>query len=69
MFFRVTRTGGYSYIQIAESYRDGKKVRQRILATLGRADILQSTGTFDRLLRSGMRFTQRLAEGTLGTHK
>ena len=61
MFFRVTRTGGYSYIQIAESYRDGKKVRQRILATLGRADILQSTGTFDRLLRSGMRFTQRLA--------
>lgn len=61
MFFRVTRTGGYSYIQIAESYRDGKKVRQRILATLGRADILKSTGTFDRLLRSGMRFTQRLA--------
>ena len=61
MFFRVTRTGGYSYIQIAESYRDGKKVRQRILATLGRADILQSTGTMDRLLRSGMRFTQRLA--------
>jgi len=61
VFFRVTRTGGYSYIQIAESYRDGKKVRQRILATLGRADILQSTGTMDRLLRSGMRFTQRLA--------
>lgn len=61
MFFRVTRTGGYSYIQIAESYRDGKKVRQRILATLGRADILQSTGTIDRLLRSGMRFSQRLA--------
>ena len=61
MFFRVTRTGGYAYIQIAESYRDGKKVRQRILATLGRADILQSTGQMERLLRSGMRFADRLA--------
>ena len=61
MFFRVTRTGGYSYIQLAESYRDGKKVRQRILATLGRADILQSTGQMERLLRSGMRFANNLA--------
>lgn len=61
MFFRVKRTGGYAYLQIAESFREGGRVRQRVLSTLGRLDLLQSTGQLDALLRSGARFSQRLA--------
>ncbi|MCC7375171.1 MAG: hypothetical protein IT581_11005 [Verrucomicrobiales bacterium] len=60
MFFRVKRTGGYAYLQIAESFREGGRVRQRVLSTLGRLDLLQSTGQLDALLRSGARFSQRL---------
>lgn len=61
MFFRVKRTGGYAYLQIAESFREGGRVRQRVLSTLGRLDLLQSTGQLDALLRSGARFSERLA--------
>lgn len=61
MFFRVKRTGGYAYLQIAESFREHGRVRQRVLSTLGRLDLLQSTGQLDALLRSGARFSQRLA--------
>ena len=34
-----------------ESYRHEETARKRILATLGHADILQTTGMMDRLLR------------------
>lgn len=61
MYFRVTRAGKYAYLQIAQSYRDSGQVKQRIVATLGRLDVLQATGQLDRLIRSGARFTQRVA--------
>lgn len=61
MFFRVKRTGPYAYLQIVESHRDGRHVRQRVLSTLGRLDLLQSSGQFDALLRSGARFSKNLA--------
>ena len=60
MYFRVKGTAERKYLQIAESYRDGKKVRQRIVATLGRLDVLQDSGQLDRLLRSGLRFSEKL---------
>lgn len=60
MFFRVKGNGGREYLQIAESYRDGERVRQRIVATLGRLDVLQASGQLERLLRSGLRFSERL---------
>ena len=41
--------------QIVESYRDGDKVRQRILATLGRLEDLRESGQLDRLLASAER--------------
>jgi transposase len=40
MFTRITRSGGRSYLQIVESFRTGKGVRQRVLANLGRLDRL-----------------------------
>ena len=60
MFFRVKGNGEREYLQIAESYRDGERVRQRIVATLGRLDVLQASGQLERLLRSGLRFSERL---------
>lgn len=47
MFFRVKGTADRKYLQIAESIREGSKVKQRILATLGRLDELQASGQFE----------------------
>ena len=55
MFFRVKPAGSYRYLQIAHSVREGKKVRQQVIATLGRLDLLQQSGQLDRLMRSGVR--------------
>jgi len=60
MFFRVKGTGGRQYLQIAESFREGGRVRQRVIATLGRLDVLQASGQLDRLLRSGLRFSEKI---------
>lgn len=60
MFFRVTRAGPHQYVQIARSFRDGSVVRQQTLLSLGRLDLLQATGQFDSLLRSGLRLCERL---------
>ena len=61
MFFRIKSTGSYQYLQIAQSYRSEGKVRQRILSTLGRLDVLKESGQLDSLLRSGLRLTDTLA--------
>ena len=61
MFFRVKRTGAYSYLQIVESFREGGQVHQRVLTTLGRLDTLQSSGQLDALMRSGLRFCEKIA--------
>ncbi len=61
MYFRVKRTGQYPYLQIVRSYREQGQVRQQVLATVGRLDLLQATGQLDTLLRSGLRFCEKLA--------
>ncbi len=61
MFFRVKRSGGYAYLQIAENFRDQGQVRQRVLSTVGRLDVLQASGQLDNLMRSGSRFCKKLA--------
>jgi hypothetical protein len=61
MYFRVKRTGSYAYLQIVESFREQGQVRQRVLSTVGRLDVLQATGQLDTLMRSGLRFCQKLA--------
>jgi hypothetical protein len=60
MFFRVKRTGPYTYLQIVESFREKSQVRQRVLSTVGRLDTLQATGQLDALMRSGLRFCEKL---------
>ena len=61
MFFRVKPSGPRQYLQIVASYRDEGKVRQKVFATLGRLEHLQETGDLDSLLRSGMKFSEKLA--------
>ena len=60
MFVRVKKVGTYRYLQIAENRREGKRVKQTIIATLGRLDKLAASGTIDQLLRSAARFAERL---------
>ena len=61
MYFRVKRTGSYAYLQIVESFRDDGQVHQRVLSTVGRLDALQASGQLESLVRSGLRFCQKLA--------
>ena len=61
MYFRVKRTGSYAYLQIVESFREKGHVHQRVLSTVGRLDVLQSTGQLEALMRSGLRFCEKLA--------
>jgi len=74
MFVRVKPSGQYRYLQIAENYREGKKVKQKILCTLGRADELTENGKLDALAESLLRFSSRLKvidlhkEGKLKIH-
>jgi len=45
-------------LQIVENRREAGKVRQRVVATLGRLDALDSSGQLDSLLRSGAKFAE-----------
>lgn len=67
MFFRTKRSGPRTYLQIAENRREGGKVKQRVVATLGRLDQLQGSGQLDSLLRSGARFADAVL--LLSAHK
>ena len=59
MYFRKKTSGGRDYLQIVESRRDGEKVRQQVIVTLGRVDDLHESGQLERLLRSGARFAAK----------
>ena len=60
MFVRVKKVGPYRYLQIAENRREGKRVKQSIIATRGRLDKLTASGAIDQLLRSAARFAERI---------
>ena len=65
MFLRVNRNArGTEYLQIVRSYRDNGKVKQQILLTLGRLDLLQASGEIDGLVKALARFAvkQRLID-------
>jgi transposase len=61
MFFRSKPVGSYRYLQIVHSVREGKKIRQQVIATLGRLDLLESSGQLERLMRSGLRHCESIA--------
>ena len=61
MFIKLTRSGGRSYAQLVESFRDEQgRPRQRTLATLGRSD--EVGGQVDALLQGLLRVKGRPPE-------
>ena len=51
MFARVKKSGKYQYLQIVENRKEKGKVKQRVIATVGRMDKLQSKGRVETLIR------------------
>ncbi len=61
MFARVKKSGRYEYLQIVHNERIGDRVKQRVIATLGRLDQLRETGQLDAMLSSCARFSEHAA--------
>jgi len=60
MFFRIKPARRYRCLQIARGVRVNGKVRQEVLATLGRMDVLEASGQWERLLRSGLKCCRKI---------
>jgi len=64
MFVRVKRSvaegRSYEYLQLVRSYREGKRVRQEVLLSLGRKEDLLASGALDDLVLSLARHSERL---------
>lgn len=52
MFTRISRSGGRSYLQLVESFREDGKVKQRMIASLGRLDEVKVKALIADLERS-----------------
>ena len=55
MYIKTTKVGDYEYVRLVESYRDGGKIKHRVLFNLGRRDVIEGNPSFQRL-------SQRLGE-------
>jgi len=50
LYLKVVKAKGYEYLKFVESYRVGKQVKQRVIANLGRVDILlQNNALIEKL--------------------
>jgi len=58
MFVRAKKSGPYQYLQVVENRREGTKVVQRVISTLGRLDRLNAKGDIESLVRSLSRFSE-----------
>lgn len=59
MFARVKKSGKYQYLQIVENKKEKGKVKQRVIATIGRMDQLGAKDRVDTLVRSLSRFSEK----------
>lgn len=59
MFARIKKSGKYQYLQIVENRKENGKVKQRVIATVGRMDKLQEKDRVETLIRSLSRFSQK----------
>ena len=59
MFVRAKKAGPHQYLQIVENHREGSKVVQRVISTIGRLDRLQARGEIESLVRSLSRFSEQ----------
>ena len=58
MFVRIKTTGKNQYLQIVQNYREGSKVKQQILGTLGRVDRIVGTKDIDSLISKLGRYSK-----------
>ena len=68
MFARIKKSGKYQYLQTVETNRQGKKVTQRMISTLGRLDKLQAKGGVgvEALTRSLSQFSEKVLLISIG---
>ena len=59
MFARDKRIGPYTYVYLVENVRENGRTKQRIIANLGRKEVVVARGDLDRLARSVARLAQR----------
>jgi hypothetical protein len=59
MFARVKKSGKYQYLQIVENNKVKGKVKQRVIATIGRLDHLKEKGRVETLIRSLSRYSEK----------
>lgn len=59
MFARIKKSGQYQYLQIVENRKEKGKVKQRVIATIGRKDQMQAKGRVETLIRSLSRFSEQ----------
>jgi transposase len=50
MFVKLTKAKQNTYVQLIEGYREGKKVKHRVVANLGRLDVLQKDTSWDGII-------------------
>ena len=60
MFARIKKSGKYQYLQIVENKKVKGKVKQRVIATVGRMDQLNARGGLEPLVRSLSRFSEKV---------
>ena len=61
MFVRAKKRGNRTYLMIVKNERVNGRVRQTVLHSLGRLDLLQQSGELDALLVSAQRFSEESA--------
>lgn len=59
MFARIKKSEKYQYLQIVENRKENGKVKQRVIATIGRMDQLHPKGRVETLIRSLSRFSEQ----------
>src|SRR2546427_1062845 len=59
MSARDKRIGPYTYVYLVENVREKGHTKQRIIANLGRKEVVVARGDLDRLARSVARLAQR----------
>jgi transposase len=50
MYIKTTKSKNFTYVQLIQGYRDGKKVKHKVLVNLGRLDLLQKDPSWDGIV-------------------
>jgi hypothetical protein len=66
VFLRSQTVNGRTYLMLVESQRVEGRIKQKVVARLGRLDELLASGQLDRMLASLGRFSEKFA--VLGAH-